>query len=118
MTPANAVALSRALNQPSLTVRGGTAHGIPVITSGTVGARLIMLDASQILVGDTGALDVDISNNALVQLDSSPADPTIASTVLISLFQANRVGLRITRFMNWRRAQTTAVQDPRPPRYV
>ena len=32
MTPANAVALSRALNQPSLTIRGGTAHGVPVIT--------------------------------------------------------------------------------------
>jgi hypothetical protein len=110
MTPANAVALSRALNQPTLTIKGGTAHGIPVITSGTVGARLIMLDASQILVADDGGLEVDMSNDALVQMDSSPADPTVASTVLISLFQANLVGLRITRFINWKRAQTTAVR--------
>jgi hypothetical protein len=53
-TPANAIALSRALNQPSLGLKGGSAFGIPWITSSSVGARLIALDASQILIADEG----------------------------------------------------------------
>ena len=110
MTPANAVALSRALNQPTLGLTGGSAHGIPVITSGTVGARLIALDASQILIADDGGLEVAASNSATVQMESSPSDPTVSATVLISLFQQNLVGLKIVRSINWVRAATTAVR--------
>ena len=59
-----------------------------MIVSGSVGARVIMLDASQILLADDGGLRVDVSTSATVQMDSSPADPTVAGTVLISLFPA------------------------------
>ena len=110
MKPANAVAIARATNTPALGLKGGSIYGIPVVVSGSVGNRLIALDAGRILIGDDGGLDVDMSNNALVQVDSSPADPTVAGTVLVSLFQMNLVGLRITRFINWKRAQTTAVR--------
>jgi HK97 family phage major capsid protein len=109
MTPANAVALARATNQQTLGARGGSIWGIPVIVSASVGARLIMLDASQILFADDGGLNVDVSTSALVQMDSSPADPTIASTVLVSLFQRNLIGLKITRMVTWKRVATTAV---------
>jgi hypothetical protein len=109
MTPANAVAIARATNQQTLGARGGSIWGIPVIVAGSVGARLIMLDASQILVADDGGLNVDVSTSALVQFDSAPADPTVASTVLVSLFQKNLIGLKITRVVAWKRVASTAV---------
>ncbi len=109
MKPANAAALARATNTPTLGLTGGTIYGIPVIVSGAVGDRLIALDASMILVGDEGRIDVDISNQALVQMDSAPSDPTVAGTVLVSLFQMNQIGLKITRFISWKRVATTAV---------
>jgi hypothetical protein len=110
MRPSNAVAIARATNTPTLGLKGGSIYGIPVIVSQTVGDRLIALDASQILVADEGGIEVDISNNALVQMDSAPTDAQTAATVLISLFQMNLVGLKITRFINWKRVQTTAVR--------
>ena len=61
-------------------------------------------------MADDGGLDVAVSNEALVQLDSSPDRSNRRRTVLVSLFQANLVGLRITRFISWKRAQTTAVR--------
>jgi hypothetical protein len=109
-TPANAVALSRALNQPTLGLRGGSIFGIPVVTSGTVGARLIALDASQILIADEGDVDASVSNSALVQLETAPDNPTTAATVLLSLFQRNLTGIKMARMINWVRASTTAVR--------
>jgi hypothetical protein len=109
-SPANAIALSRALNQPSLGLKGGSAFGIPWLTSGSVGALLIALDAPQILIADEGDVEVTASNSATVQMDSSPTDPTVSTTVLVSLFQANLVGLKIVRGINWARAATTAVR--------
>ena len=87
---------------------GGVGHG---------GRSADRVDASQILIADDGGLDVDMSNNALVQLDSSPADPTVAGTVLIPISDES-VGLRITRFINWKRAQTTAVRYISAAAYV
>jgi hypothetical protein len=109
MSPANAVAISRATNTPTLGLMGGTIWGIPVVVSGNVGARLIALDASQILYTDDGGIDVDVSLSALVQMDSSPADPTVSGTVFLSLFHRNLIGLKITRMVSWKRVQTGAV---------
>jgi len=108
-TPANAVAAARALNQPTLGLKSGTIFGIPVVVSGSVGARLIALDASQILIADDGGLNVDVNTSALVEMNSTPADPTVSATVLVSLFQRNLIGLRITRMVTWKRAATTSV---------
>jgi hypothetical protein len=88
---------------------GGSIFGIPVVVSGSVGDRLIALDASQILYSDDGGLDVDVSRSATVQVDSAPTDPTVAATVLLSLFQLNMVGLKITRFATWKRVRAGAV---------
>jgi HK97 family phage major capsid protein len=109
MSAPNAVAIARATNQPTLGARGGSIWGIPVIVSASVGARLIAFDANQVLLADDGGLSVDVSKSALVQMDSSPADPTVSGTVLISLFQKNLVGLKITRMIAWKRVATSAV---------
>jgi hypothetical protein len=118
MKPANAVAIARATNTPTLGLTGGSIYGIPVYTSGSVGDRLIALDASQILIADEGGLDVDVSSSATVQMDSAPTDPTVAATVLVSLFQLNLIGLKIVRFINWKRVAISAVKYVSGAAYV
>ena len=62
--PANAVAIGRATGSQTLGLNGGTLFGIPVVTSNSVGDRLIALDTSQILIADDGGLDVYMSESA------------------------------------------------------
>lgn len=108
MKPANAVAISRAANAPSLGLNGGSIYGIPVVTSGSVGDRLIALDAQGILYADDGGTDISVSRSAAIQMDSSPANPSDATTVLVALWQRDLVGFRATRWINWARALTSS----------
>jgi HK97 family phage major capsid protein len=110
MTPSHAVALAIATNSQTLTMRGGTIFGVDVITSANVGARIIILDAQGILYADNGRMDISASNSALVQMNTVPDDPTLASTVQISLFQKNLVGFRGVRWVNWLRSATSSVK--------
>jgi hypothetical protein len=43
-------------------------------------------------------------------MDSAPANPTDATTVLVSMFQRNLVALRAERWINWAKARSSAVQ--------
>ena len=70
---------------------------------------MTLLDAGNILYSDTGAIDVDTSTQALLEMDAAPAEPTAASTVMTSLFQRNLWGVRVTRWLAYLRAQTGAV---------
>jgi hypothetical protein len=45
-----------------------------------------------------------------VQMDSAPDNPTSSTTVLVSLWQNNLVGLRAERMITWIRARTAAVR--------
>jgi Phage capsid family len=109
MTPAHAVALAVATNSQTLGMRGGTIFGVDVITSASVGAQIIILDPRGILVAE-GGLDISVSQQALVQMDSVPAEPTAASTVLVSLYQRNLAGFRAVRWINWKRAALSSVK--------
>jgi HK97 family phage major capsid protein/HK97 family phage prohead protease len=94
---------------PGLTADGGTLLGIPVITSNTVGARIIAVHAPSILLADDGQTEIDVSEEASLQMDSAPANPTDATTVMVSMFQRNLVALRAERWINWAKARATAV---------
>lgn len=109
-TPANAVALSRSLNQPTLDLNGDTVYGIPVILRirGSGGDRLIALDASPLC--SDGGLSIDISREAMLRMDTTPDNPATASTVMVSLFQMNLAGLKAIRWINWKRVATSAVK--------
>jgi hypothetical protein len=48
-----------------------TLFGIPVIASINSPAQVTLLDPSAILYSDSGQFDVDVSTQALVQLDTS-----------------------------------------------
>lgn len=112
---------------PDMTNTGGSFLGYPVIVSGNVdytedspaeGDNIIFLKPDDILVADDGGVDIAISREAAVQMDSAPDDPASASTVLISAFQHNLVLIRAERYVNWLKARDASVQYIKAAAYV
>lgn len=95
---------------PNLGPTGGTVNGIPVIASNTAGANVIGVAPEYILYADEGGVTIDVSREASIQMNSTPDNPTLATSVLVSLWQNNLVGIRAERYCNWKRAMTSAVQ--------
>ena len=116
MSPANALALSfRTYTDgspqfPGVGLNGGTYRGLSFVTSQAAGANVIALQPSLILYADDGGVTIDASREASLQMDSAPASPADATTVYVSLWQTNTVGLRAERFANWKRANANAVK--------
>ncbi len=102
---------------PGITMTGGTFMGLPVVASEAVpaeggspaGNRIILVLPREILLADEGGVMIDVSREASLQMDSAPDNPATASTVMVSLWQNNLVGLRAERFINWVRRRTAAV---------
>lgn len=115
MSDSNAFGLAMSLNAlgqplfPGFTRDGGSLFGIPVVVSNNVGNRVILVHAPSILFADEGGVSIDVSREASIQMDSAPTNPTDATTVLVSLWQRNLVGLRAERMITWIRARTAAV---------
>jgi hypothetical protein len=117
MTPSVASMLVSATKVQTLTINGGSYAGVPVVTSGHVGARIVMLDASAILYADAG-VEIDMSRHATIALNDAPDNPVVAATVLTPLWQNNLVGLRAERVVNWKRSRTSAVALVSPVAYA
>jgi len=101
---------------PGLTMNGGTLMGIPVIVSQYVpdesgGAMMILVNASDIWLADDGAVTIDASREASLEMTATPSSnsgtPTAAQ--LVSMFQTNSVALRAERFINWQKRRSAAV---------
>lgn len=101
---------------PGMSVNGGTFMGLPVIISQYVpditgGSYVVLAKASDIYLADEGGVEVDMSTEASLQMDTAPTmtsdSPTGAS--LVSLWQTNSVGFRAERTINWARRRTSAV---------
>lgn len=116
MTSQQALAISLMVNSlgqpefPGVTMQGGTFVGFPVIASENVptvgasptdGSRIIFALADQILLADDGQVTVDVSREASLQMDTSPDSPQTTSTVMMSLWQNNLVGIKVERYINW-----------------
>lgn len=116
MSDSNAFGLSISMNAlgqplfPGITAQGGSLFGMPVVVSNNVSTRVVLLHAPSILFADEGGVKIDVSREASVQMDSAPTDTVDATTVYISLWQRNLVGLRAERMITWIRARTAAVR--------
>jgi len=116
MSPSNALSLSFRTTLdgspvfPGLSMDGGNYKGIQFITSNVVGALVVALQPAYILMADEGGVTIDASREASLQMDSAPASPADATTVMVSLWQMNCVGLRAERFIAWKRANANAVK--------
>lgn len=115
LSPNNALALSFHAYAdgspmfPGIGVDGGNYRGINFVTSNTVGTNVIALQPRYVLMADDGQVSIDASREASLQMDSAPMSPADATTVYVSLWQNNMIGLRAERWINWQRALTNAV---------
>lgn len=99
--------LGQTPNGFAVTPQGGTLLGYPVIVSESVDAgHMIIFKPSEIFLADDGQVRVDASNQATLDMAGS----TNAS---FSLWQRNCVGLRVERWIHWkkRRPDVVAVID-------
>lgn len=94
---------------PGLSVSGGEIRGVPVVASNSVGAQIAAVHAPSILYADEGGVEIDMSREASIQMDSAPDESVDGDTVFISLWQMNMIGLRAERFINWKKARAAAV---------
>lgn len=104
---------------PELGANGGSIEGVPVITSENIpaaggsptdGYPIIAMHAPSIFLADEGGVNIDMSREASLQMDSAPDSPQTASTVMVSLWQTNSVALKAERFITWKKARSGAVQ--------
>ena len=115
MSPTNALVLSFAVDAngnptfPGLTQKGGTIKGLQVVTSKAANGNVIGIVPGLVLHGDLGGVEIDVSREASLQMSDTPMDPADATTVQISLWQNNLVGLRAERFISWLKAHPNAV---------
>jgi len=116
LSPANALALSFRTNLdgspefPGIGISGGTYKGLQFITSNTLTTNVVALAPQYILMADDGGVTIDASTEATLQMDSAPASPPDATTVLASMFQMNAVALRAERYISWKRVGTNTVK--------
>ena len=103
---------------PGMTAQGGTLFGMPVVVSNNVSNRIVLVHAPSILFADEGGVRIDVSREASIQMDSAPTDTVDATTVYVSLWQRNLVGLRAERMITWIRARTAAVRYITAAAYV
>lgn len=102
---------------PGLTMNGGRLMGIPVITSQYAanasgsGNLVIAINASDVFLADDGAVTVDMSTEASLQMSDAPTNDASTGTgqSLVSLWQNNAIALRAERFINWQKRRSSAV---------
>ncbi len=93
-------------------VTGGSLIGIPVlISTGTKSAdspsddNIVLLNASSLVIADDNEVTVGTAEHAALQMDSAPS---AGAQSLVSLWQANLVGVKVERFINWTLARASA----------
>lgn len=105
---------------PGINMNGGTLFGLPVIVSEyvptvTAGARVALVNASDIYLGDDGDVAVDMSTEASLEMSDAPTHNSTTPTAaqLVSMFQTNSAAFRAERTINWakRRASAVALLD-------
>jgi HK97 family phage major capsid protein/HK97 family phage prohead protease len=94
---------------PNVGPDGGNANGVTIIASNAVGDKVIGLQPEYILLADDGGVKIDVSREATLQMNDAPVNPSDpATTVWTNMFQDNLVALRAERFINWKKAKSTA----------
>ena len=102
---------------PSLTFQGGTVGGVPVVTSqyvtpDTSGDILALVKGDEIFLGDEGGVQVSMSDQASLVMDSAPtmnSAGTPSAAQVVSMWQTNSVAFLVERFINWQRRRLVSV---------
>jgi len=115
---------------PNLNMEGGTFMGLPAVVSNSAnisgspdsGRMIILAKTSDILFADDGQVAIDASREASIEMTDTPtgdaAAGTAGTTSLVSMYQSNSVAVRAVRFINWKKARSTAVSFIQDAAYV
>jgi HK97 family phage prohead protease len=121
MSSGTALSLSMMLNPlgqpefPGITMQGGTFQGLPVLTSEYVGDYIVLMNASDVWLGDEGGINVDMSTEASLQMvdgtdeGATNNSATPVATSVVSMFQTNSAAFRAERTINWGLRRSTGV---------
>jgi hypothetical protein len=109
MKPTTAYRLAATIGGTAAADIPRTLFGIPMVLSINSPQQVTLVDASQILYSDDGGIDIAVSDEASLQMDTSPTDPAVAATVFQSLWNNDLWAVRVTRWLAYLRAQTGAV---------
>lgn len=98
---------------PGLSANGGSLLGDPLVAGGNVGAGdMILLKPSDIYkIGDRG-VEVSLSTEAAIQMDSAPdgaSDTPTANASVVSMFQTDSVAIKVVRPLNFAKRRASAV---------
>jgi len=98
---------------PGLGANGGSLLGDPLTAGGNVGTGdLILLKPSDIYkIGDRG-VEVSMSTEASIQMDSAPngeSDTPTANTSVVSMYQTDSVAIKVVRPLNYAKRRASAV---------
>lgn len=98
-----------------ITQTGGTLEGDAAYTGDNVNsAHLILLKPSDIYKIDARGVEVALSNDATIEMDTAPTGegdtPTAQSASMVSMFQAGMVALRVIAPINFAKRRSHAVQ--------
>src|SRR5262249_44102036 len=83
---------------PNLTPTGGEIYGVPALVTDALGATSSLLVDATALLGNSDLLTLDALRHGIVQMDTAPDSPPVASTVPISLWQNDDVALVAERY--------------------
>lgn len=112
---------------PNLTMNGGEAFGLPVVTSENIphtegspqeGDPIIFISATDVMLADDGEVTIDASTEASLQMNTAPDDPMTSSTIMVSMFQQGMVAIRAERMINWTKRRSAAVQFIKAGKYA
>jgi HK97 family phage major capsid protein/HK97 family phage prohead protease len=100
---------------PDITRVGGLLETYPVIISEAVGTNIIALNASDVLLAEDPGVQVDVSDQASVEMSDTPLlgdeSPVVtASTIYKSFWQNNLIGIRVEQYITWAVARSASVE--------
>lgn len=94
----------------------GTIWRVPILTSNNVPTDpsspsndlIVLVDAAEVFLAE-GDIEFEPLQHVSLQMDTAPDSPDTASTVTVSLWQRNLVGIGVRRFIRWQRRREGAV---------
>ena len=80
---------------------------IPVVAGTPDTTYLVLVNPNEVYHAEDPVIDIGVSTEASIQMDSAPATPP---TPLVSLWQQNMVGIKAEQYEYWLRRRLQAVQ--------
>lgn len=96
-------ALGRTYFEGMSLVGNRSLKGLPVLTSGKLGDKIVLIVPSQILLADDGGVDFSVSTEATINMGDERTPNNV------NLFQNNLTAIRAERFIRWKKRHAKAV---------